>query len=82
MMDTYLDSAIRRLLAEDPRLCEQAVRVKLRDDRIVLYGEVESEERRLMIEFVVREAFPEVNVDNDLGIVRNAPPPLEAEDLT
>ncbi|XNL31515.1 hypothetical protein R8Z50_11905 [Longispora sp. K20-0274] len=79
-MDDYLDSAIRRVLAEDPRTAELAVRVHRRQGHVLVQGEVETPERRAVIERVLAEAFPDGGVRCDLGVT-SARAPQEIEKL-
>ena len=80
-MDDYAESAVRRLLAEDPRAADLAIRIERHGDHLKLCGEVESPERREQIAAVVAEAFPDLTVHNDLGVTRTHPP-HDVEDLS
>src|SRR5439155_16663897 len=61
--DQYTESRLQRMLAEDERVAEQGIRVvRLEESRLALVGEVESAERRTMIERVVAEAFPDMDI--------------------
>jgi hypothetical protein len=80
-LDQYSESRLQRLLAEDERVAELGIRVlRLEDGRLALCGEVESPERRAMIERVVSEAFPDLEVNSDIGVTR-VHEPDEVEEL-
>lgn len=69
--DPYTESRLQRLLAEDERVSELGIRVvRLQEDTFALSGEVESTERKALIERLVAEEFPHVTVHCDLGVVR------------
>jgi len=79
--DQYAESRLQRMLAEDDRVAELGIRVvRLEERRLALVGEVESPERRRMIEQVVAEAFPDLNVQCDIGVTR-VHEPEEVEDV-
>jgi hypothetical protein len=69
-MNEYTEGEVQHLLAEDPRIAEQGIRVVRVADGMVLVGEVESPDRCAQIEAVLREAFPGLTVRCDLGITR------------
>jgi osmotically-inducible protein OsmY len=73
-VNDYVEGQVQQLLAEDPRIAEQGIRVVRVDDGVVLVGEVESPDRCAQIESVVREAFPDLRVRCDLGITRVSAP--------
>jgi hypothetical protein len=70
----YAEGQVQQLLAEDPRTNEQGIRVTRRDDSFVLVGEVEGAERRDVICAVVAEAFPDVNIQCDIGLTKTREP--------
>jgi hypothetical protein len=79
-VNEYTEGEVQHLLAEDPRIAEQGIRVVRVDDGVVLIGEVESPERCTQIEAVLHEVFPGLSVRCDLAVTRvNAP--LEVERL-
>jgi hypothetical protein len=82
--DAYVIANVKSALASDTRTGEQDVTVVLERDRggerLVLRGEVVSEERRRLIEAVVREAVPSIRLENQLR-VQIITPPDEAEDV-
>lgn len=77
----YAVAHLRRALAEDPRTCELGIHVTIRGHTIVLDGEVESPQRRQLLETVVRETLPHLDVHNDVRIARMTAPE-EPETLT
>lgn len=67
----YPAGRLQRLLAEDERVSELGIRVvQLQEDTFALSGEVESAERKALIERLVAEEFPDLTVRCDLGVVR------------
>lgn len=77
----YTESHLQQALAEDVRVAELGIRV-IRLDRggFALVGEVESAERRILIEQVVAESFPGVPVRSDIAVTR-VHEPDEVEEL-
>jgi hypothetical protein len=70
-VDQYTESQMQRLLAEDERIAEQGIRViRLEEDCLALVGEVESYQRKILIERVVAEKFPDLTVRCDIGVTR------------
>ncbi|GAA2187122.1 hypothetical protein [Micromonospora lupini] len=78
--DEYVEAEIQRLLTEDPAVAEQGITVIRRQDALVLYGEVESPNRREEILRRVSERFPDVSITSDIGVIR-AQAPTEIEQL-
>ena len=79
--DQYTESQVQNLLAEDERVAELGIRVvRLDEGHFALCGEVESQERRAVIERVVAEAFPDLRVHSDIGVTR-VHEPDEVEEL-
>ena len=77
-MNEYTEGEVQHLLAEDPRIAEQGIRVVRVDDGVVLVGGVESPDRCAQIEAVLHEAFPGLTVRCDLAVTRvNAPQEVE-----
>jgi hypothetical protein len=79
-VDDYVEAEIQRMLTEEGRLAEQGITVNRREHFVLLSGEVASPHRRDEIVRLVREQFPEVQVESDIGVTR-AQPPREAEEL-
>jgi hypothetical protein len=73
-MNEYIEGEVQQLLAEDPRIAEQGVRVVRVDDGLVLVGEVEGPDRCAQIEAVLHEAFPDLSIRCDLGVTRVSAP--------
>jgi hypothetical protein len=79
--DHDTESQLQRLLAEDERVAELGIRViHLEEGRFALCGEVESHARKMTIERVVAEAFPDLRVNSDIGVTR-VHEPDEVEEL-
>jgi hypothetical protein len=70
----YAEGKVQQLLAEDPRTNEQGIRVSRCDDGFVLSGEVECAERRDVICAVVSEAFPDAQIQCDIGLTKTREP--------
>jgi hypothetical protein len=79
-IDEYVEAEIQRLLTEENTLAEQGITVHRREHFLQLSGEVASPQRRDEIVRLVREHFPEIQVQADIGVTR-AQPPREAEEL-
>jgi hypothetical protein len=79
-VDDYVEAEIQRMLTEEGRLAEQGITVNRREHFVLLSGEVASPHRRDEIVRLVREQFPEVHIESDIGVTR-AQPPREAEEL-
>ena len=78
--DEYVEAAIHRLLTENADIAEQGITVIRRDHSLVLYGEVESPQRRAEILRLLAREYPDLAVTVDIGVIR-AQAPTEAEDL-
>lgn len=70
----YTVAHVRRALAEDTRTCELGIHVTIRGQIIILDGEVESDQRRQMIDTVVHELLPQLRIHNDVRIARITAP--------
>jgi hypothetical protein len=80
-VDQYTESQLQRLLAEDERVAELGIRViRLEEGGLALSGEVESPQRKALIERVVSEKFPDLTVHCDIGVTR-VHEPDEVEEL-
>lgn len=82
-MTTHVDieTEIQRLLAGHERIAEQGITVQLRDQLVVLGGEVESPQRRDEICRQIAEHFPGVEITCDIGVTR-AQAPSEVEEIS
>ncbi|MEV4756164.1 hypothetical protein AB0J86_13780 [Micromonospora sp. NPDC049559] len=78
--DEYLEADLQRILTENPDIAEQGITVVRRDHSLVLYGEVESDQRREEIVRRVTERFPGVPILADIGLIRTQEP-SEIEEL-
>ena len=72
--DEYVEAAVHRLLTENPDIAEQGITVMRRDHSLVLYGEVESEQRRAEILRRVASEFPDLPLLVDIGLIRTEVP--------
>lgn len=69
MLPQYMVGHLKQLLAEDPRTNLLDARVRVVGNRVFLAGCVESEERRQLVEDVVREVVPaDFEIVNELGV--------------
>lgn len=78
--DPYLPARIKDALARDPRTGEQDVKILVEDKRILLRGEVATQDHKDQTEKVVREIAPNFNVDNQIKL-RDLPPPDQSEEV-
>ncbi|MEH1101829.1 hypothetical protein [Micromonospora sp. CPCC 205561] len=78
--DEYVEAEVHRMLTEDPDVAEQGITVVRSERGLVLYGEVESPQRREEILRRVAARFPDVPVTSDIGVIR-AQAPTEIEQL-
>lgn len=76
----YAEGQLQQLLTEDDRVSEQGIRIVRLDDGFSLSGEVESAERRDTICEIVNEAFPDIRVRCDIGVIRVGEP-TDVEEL-
>jgi predicted nucleotidyltransferase len=76
----YAVPHLRERLASDQRCNELDVQIEVESDRILLRGEVHSEERREAVGKITEEFFPGCRVENQLRLVPLTPP-NEAEDV-
>lgn len=74
-----LAARIKDRLAEDARTVEFGIDVDIRDDVIVLRGQVATARRRALIEAVARESASGLRIANDVTVVE-LPPPAKAMD--
>lgn len=80
-VDQYTESQLQRLLSEDERVSELGIHViRLEEGGLALSGEVESPQRKALIEQVVHEAYPDLTVHCDIGVTR-VHEPDEVEEL-
>ena len=69
--DSYPESRLQRVLAEDPRVAELGIRVvRLEQGGFALSGEVHSQERCRQIEQVLAEEFPDLPIRLDIAVSR------------
>jgi predicted nucleotidyltransferase len=77
---TYGVAHLRERLAEDSRTNELDIQIEQVEDKIVLRGEVQQEERKVAVERIAMEVFPRAFIDNQVFLV-NFEEPEETEDL-
>ncbi len=65
----YAVAHLREALAEDPRTNELDIVIQLEGDTLLLRGEVAAPERRVAVEAVARELFPECRIENQLRMI-------------
>lgn len=73
--NAYREEELRQALAADPRVAEPELDVSIVDDRVVISGTVNTEDRRGAVTVVTREHCPDLSVDN-----RTVVPPLPTTD--
>lgn len=78
--DPYLSARIKDALARDTRTGDQEIKVMVHDDRVLLRGEVNTEEHRKLTEDVVQECAPGYKIDNQIK-VPDLPPPEQSEEV-
>jgi len=80
LVDEYLEAEVHRFLTEDPALAEQGLVLHRREGTLLVQGEVESAHRRDEIHRLISQAFPDVRIECDIGVIR-AQAPVDAEEL-
>ena len=73
----YIAAEVERLLATDPRTHELGVRAFMDGDTVVVQGCVAGAGRRQRISEVVRSAFPELAMRNEVTVTEVQPPATE-----
>ena len=74
MPDIYAMEHIHQALAGDPRVNEPELRVNVVAGRIVITGDVPTEERKRAIPRVVRELYPDAVVEDQTNVVADFVP--------
>jgi hypothetical protein len=74
MPDVYTTEHIRQALASDPRVNEPELRVKVVAGRVVITGDVPTEERKRAIALVVHDLYPDLVVDDQTSVVADMVP--------
>jgi hypothetical protein len=70
----YLVGKIQSALATDPRTGKLDIRIMIAGGKVHLTGETATETRRRIIEQVVAEAAPELEIRNQLTVVEVGEP--------
>ncbi|MCC2678243.1 MAG: Conserved Archaeal protein [Pseudobdellovibrio sp.] len=77
--DTYLAATIREALAEDPTTGTLDVEIFVREDKILVRGQVNSDEQRSAILSLVGKIAPSLSIENQLRLTNfDAPKGVEA----
>ena len=71
----HLAADLRELLAEDPRVSEQGLHVRVEDDCVTVAGVVATEARRAAVEQLLAERVPGRRIDNRVTVVDTGEPP-------
>jgi len=67
--EQYLVAKVHNALATDPRVHKQDVTVTVCGGRIHITGQTSTDDRRRIIETVVSETVPEMEVRNELTVI-------------
>lgn len=70
----YLPEHIRERLIHDPRVAEQDLRVEVRENKVMLGGNVSSPEMRERITEVTQEIVPGYEIVNETNVVSGSEP--------
>ena len=65
----YVVERVRNVLAQDPRVGELDIHVKVIGDRVFVRGTVPTPERRAVISDVLHETLPDYDIDNEISVV-------------
>ncbi len=79
--DSNSVAQLKQVIATDPRTHELDIQIELAEDKFLLRGEVMTEERRLAVEQVTREQFPDSLVENQIRVM-DFSAPTEVEEVT
>jgi len=79
MKNEHTNQRVEQAIANDARTNELGVRIDCIDRRVLVRGEVASEERRAAVLEVVREQLPEAEIVDHLRLSDAAQPPRRAE---
>jgi BON domain len=71
----YREERVRAALASDPRVHEPELTVDILGGTVLVRGVVPTEERRRAVELVVRDACPELALDNQTRVGEYPEPP-------
>lgn len=79
MRNEHTNHRVEQAIANDARTNELGVRIDCIDRRVLVRGEVASEERRAAVLDVVREQLPEAEIVDHLRLSDATQPPRRAE---
>jgi osmotically-inducible protein OsmY len=74
MDDGYTAEHIHQALASDERVSEPELRVRVVAGRVIVTGDIHTEERRAAVPAVVRDVDPKLVVDNQTTVIGTTPP--------
>jgi hypothetical protein len=75
----YLIGRVSDALAEDARVSEVELDVRVEDGTVVVRGSVPTEERRRGVGEVLAERFPELHTRNEVTVLEPPEPPHEEQ---
>ena len=75
----YLIGRVTDALAEDPRVSEVELDVRVEDGTVVIRGSVPTEERRQGVGQVLAERFPGLDARNEVTVLEPPEPPHEEQ---
>jgi osmotically-inducible protein OsmY len=64
----YTAEHVRAALADDPRVSDLGIRVKIVDRKIFLSGAVATPARQAIVESIVRELLPDHEIHNEVSV--------------
>ena len=70
----YLPEHIREQLIHDPRVAEQDLKIDVKEQRVMVGGNVATREIREQITAVAHELLPEYEIVNEVVVVSSAEP--------
>ncbi|HUQ00593.1 MAG TPA: BON domain-containing protein [Aeromicrobium sp.] len=79
MNTSHASQRLEQAIANDVRTNELGIRVEVIDRRVILRGEVASEDRRAAVVAVAREQIPSAQIVDELRLSDAADPPKRSE---
>jgi osmotically-inducible protein OsmY len=73
MDDEYTAEHIHQALASDERVSEPELRVRVINGRVIVTGDIHTEERRAAVAEIIRDVDPGLVVDNQTTVIGTAP---------
>jgi osmotically-inducible protein OsmY len=68
--DDYVAAHVQEALARDPRVNEPELEVQVVNGRVFVTGVLPTDERRKAVEAVVRDVYPDFDVENHTTVAR------------